>query len=66
MPPEERWEIIDSLSNKSCLNCCNGVCDIRTNEKVGLDEFGNPNGHDCVGWENDALVGYTKVLRKIK
>ena len=33
-------------------------------EKVGVDEFGKPQGSECAGWFNAELIGRSKVLRK--
>lgn len=63
LSPEERMFIISRLTNKSCMNCTNGSCNIELSEKVGLDEFGKPQGSDCLGWNNHELVGRSKVLK---
>ena len=52
------------LKNKSCMNCTNGSCKVEYNEKVGVDEYGKPQGSDCSGWFNAELIGRSKVLRK--
>lgn len=64
MTPEERLYIISQLQNKSCETCTNGSCDIENCEKIGLDEYGKPQGHDCMGWINDEYIGRSKVLEK--
>lgn len=63
LSPEERMFIISHLSNKSCMNCTNGNCNIESSEKIGLDEFGKPQGSECLGWNNPELVGRSKVLK---
>ena len=62
---EERMFILRTLENKSCLTCLNGSCRVETCDKIGLDEFGKPEGHSCAGWYNAKLIGKAKVLRKI-
>lgn len=59
---EERQEVKESISNKNCLNCCNGSCRVETFEKYGIDEFGNVEGSLCIGWDNPELIGRQKVL----
>ncbi len=61
---EERVFILRHLENKSCMNCTNGSCRVEYNEKVGVDEFGKPQGSECVGWFNAEIIGRSKVLRK--
>ena len=61
---EERMFILKYLENKSCMNCTNGSCRVEYNEKVGVDEFGKPQGSQCAGWFNTELIGRAKVLRK--
>ena len=60
---EERLFIKDNLENKCCLNCTNASCRVPYEEKIGYDENGNPEGYLCSGWNNDVLVGKSKVLR---
>lgn len=53
-------EIISELKTlnevvKSCYACQNGSCRVENDEKRGLDEKGNPVGHDCVGYINHNL-----------
>lgn len=62
---QERLFILRKLKNKSCLNCTNGSCDIEYSEKIGNDEFGNPQGSECIGWFNADVIGRCKVLRKV-
>lgn len=61
---EEYRHIKEQLIGKSCLNCSNGSCRVPTYEKIGLNEFGNPQGQDCIGWCNPELVGKAKILQK--
>ena len=61
---EERLFILSELKNKSCMSCTNGCCDVPSYEKVGVDEFGKPEGSECIGWFNSRLIGRSKVLRK--
>lgn len=61
---EERLFILEILENKSCMNCANGSCRVEYSEKIGVDEFGNPQGSKCIGWFNAELIGRSKVLRK--
>lgn len=61
---EERLFILKVLEHKSCANCTNGSCRVESSEKIGVDEFGEPQGSQCVGWFNAELIGRSKVLRK--
>lgn len=61
---EERLFILKVLEHKSCANCTNGSCRVESSEKIGVDEFGEPQGNQCVGWFNAELIGRSKVLRK--
>lgn len=63
LTPEERLFIIANLKNKSCGTCTNGCCRVESYEKIGLDEFGRPQGSECIGWRNDIIVGKSKVLK---
>lgn len=63
LTPEERLFLINSLENKNCLNCTNTSCRVEYKEKLGLDENGNPQGSKCIGWNNEELIGKSKVLR---
>jgi len=60
---EERLFIIKNLENKSCMNCTNGICRVEYTEKIGFDEFGKPQGSECIGWTNPELIGKSKVLK---
>lgn len=62
---EERLFILETLENKSCMNCTNGSCSIEYRDKLGNDEFGNQQGSKCVGWYNEELIGRSKVLKRI-
>ena len=61
---EERLFIIKILANKSCITCTNGSCRVESYEKIGLNEFGEPQGSKCAQWFNAELIGRSKVLRK--
>lgn len=54
---EEKEALIQSLEIRDCGNCTNGGCTVESYEKVGLDEFGNPQGSSCLGWYNAELIG---------
>ena len=64
LTPEERVFILKCLENKSCMNCTNGSCRVEYDEKVGVNEYGKPQGSDCTGWFNAELIGRSKVLRR--
>lgn len=61
LSPEERVLIREKLYNKSCETCTNGCCRKPSNEKLGLDEFGNPEGYKCFDWDNRRIIGICKV-----
>lgn len=61
LEPNER-NYIKSLLKKSCSTCMNGTCRVPSHEKVGLDEFGNPQGSECISWKNNELICKYKVL----
>lgn len=63
LSPKERLSIIDKLINKGCVNCRNGLCRIESYEKVGYDEDGNLEGYQCLGWNNEKIVGKSKILK---
>ena len=63
LTPEEKLFIIENLENKTCLNCTNGNCKIDSWDKLKLDEYNKPQGQKCVSWQNDLLVGKSKVLK---
>ena len=65
IPLKERLLILKHLENKSCETCTNGSCNIETCEKVGIDEYGYPMGHDCIGWFNPNIIGKSRVLAKL-
>lgn len=60
---QERLFILDNLKNKSCASCLNGSCKVENHEKIGLNEFNEPQGSRCLGWYNAELIGKSKVLR---
>lgn len=62
LSPEERNMIIERLEDKSCNTCVNPSCRVETSEKSGLNELGEPVGHNCVGWYNPEYIGKSKVL----
>lgn len=62
LTPDERYKITKQLDGKCCDNCTNGCCTIPTREKIGLGEDGLPQGSNCIGWENDYIVGKSKIL----
>jgi hypothetical protein len=62
LTPKEKYEIIGQLEGKCCDNCNNGCCTVPTREKIGLGEDGLPQGNNCIGWENDYIVGKSKIL----
>lgn len=61
---EERLFILRELENKSCLNCTNGCCRVEYKDKIGTNEFGEPQGSQCSGWFNAELIGQSRVLRR--
>ncbi len=62
---EEREYLKQLIENRCCRNCTNGSCKIEQCEKVGLDEFGQPQGSSCLGWNNPELIGKQLILKKI-
>ena len=62
LTPKER-EYIKTFIDTCCETCANGSCREELQDKIGLDDFGNPMGSDCLGWKNDRLVGKYKVLK---
>lgn len=63
---EERDYLRKLIKNKSCNNCANGCCRIENYEKVGVDEFGRPQGGNCASWDNPRLIGKQLILTKTK
>lgn len=61
---EEREYLKQEIDNRSCDNCINGSCTVKHCEKVGLDETGQPQGRNCVGWNNPELIGRQRILEK--
>ena len=53
LTPEER-QYIKSLLQKSCYTCSNGCCRVEQLDKPI---------YDCIGWENNRIVGQYKVLK---
>lgn len=64
LSPEEREHLKQLIENRCCINCTNGSCRIETCEKVGLDEFGKPQGSSCLSWNNPELIGKQLILKK--
>lgn len=53
LTPEER-QYIESLLSKSCDTCSNMCCRVEQVDKPI---------YDCIGWENNRIVGQYKVLK---
>ena len=53
LTPEER-QYIKSLLPKSCDTCSNGCCRVEQVDK---------RVRDCIGWENNRIVGQYKILK---
>lgn len=64
LSPEEREYLKQLIENRCCRNCINSSCKIEQCEKVGLDEFGKPQGSSCLGWNNPELIGKQFILKK--
>lgn len=60
---EERLFIREKLKNKDCTTCLNGSCNVENYEKIGLNQYGKPQGYECIGWNNCHLIGKSKVLK---
>lgn len=60
----EKEYIIDSLINKSCLNCDNPNCNEDIAYRYTIDENNNQSGYNCLAWNNDIIIGKAKVLEK--
>lgn len=52
---EEKEKLRKIIEDKSCTNCCNMSCKVNTHI-YGLDA--------CVAWNNEELIGKTKILKK--
>lgn len=63
LTPEERLFIREKLKNKDCTTCINFSCDVENYDKIGLNEYGKPQGYECIGWNNSYLIGKSKVLK---
>ncbi len=63
---QEREYLRELIDNKSCSNCSNQSCRIEQYEKIGLDEFGNPQGSNCLSWNNDELIVKQLILKQNK
>lgn len=59
---EERKYLKQFIKNKRCINCSNGNCRVEYSEKMGLNEYGEPQGSNCIGWNNPVLIGKQKAL----
>ena len=64
LSPEEREYLKQLIENRSCQNCTNGNCRVEQCEKVGVDEFGKPQGSSCLGWNNPILIGKQLIMKK--
>lgn len=64
LSPQEREYLKELIKNRCCENCANGSCKAETDEKIGLDELGQPQGNNCLGWNNYELIGRQRVLSK--
>ena len=56
----------DILQERNCMTCQNGSCKVENSEKIGLDEFGNPQGTNCVGYINNELTDDTHVKKILR
>ncbi len=63
LTPIERDYIIKCLINKTCLNCDNKACNQDIAYRYTIDENGNQAGFNCLAWENNEIVGKSKILR---
>lgn len=61
---EEREYLKRLIKNRRCSNCTNSSCRVEQCEKVGLDEFGESQGSNCLSWNNPELIGRQLILRK--
>ncbi len=55
---EEREYLKQLIKNRCCENCTNGSC------KIGLDELGQKEGSNCLGWNNYELIGRQRILSR--
>jgi len=55
---EEKIFIISNLINKDCSTCTFNGCIYKNSEN-----YSDYNSDDCRAWQNDKLVGKSKVLR---
>lgn len=63
LTPEEKFDILYNLENRTCLNCTNGLCKVSYKDKNSYDEKGMPAGHDCLDWMNPLYIGKSKILQ---
>ena len=63
LTPEEKFDILYNLENKTCLNCTNGMCRVSYQDKNSYDEKGLPAGNDCLDWINPLYIGKSKILQ---
>lgn len=63
LTPEEKFDILYNLENKTCLNCTNGMCRVSYQDKNSYDEKGLPAGNDCLDWMNPLYIGKSKILQ---
>ena len=54
LTPKEREYVKTFIKKKSCYNCVNGTCRIEWYEKP-VD--------NCIGWENNRIVGEYRILK---
>ena len=58
LTPEERVFIVSNLINKDCSTCKFNGCIYYNTEN-----YSSYNGDDCRAWQNEMLIGKSKVLR---
>ena len=58
---DERAKLRDKITCRSCTNCTNLECRVEYEEKIGLDEFGQPQGNKCLAWTNKKMIVREKV-----
>ena len=65
---EERMDARNKIPYRQCTNCTNPDCRIEFDEKIGLDENGEPQGRYCFAWVNKEMIVQEKIkiLRKTR
>lgn len=58
----EYEEIKNKLIGKRCVNCTNSICRKPYYDKIGIDDDGNELGEPCISWDNQRIIGASKVL----